>query len=83
MESRTAGQKEGQTLFHRTFPVMVRGPKRKFTTVQKQYQVDLLRIITLKNFTLILMNCTFKISKIYLKQKVFFYEFTETKKRRK
>ena len=34
-----------------------------------------------ENIHLNLLNCTFKISKIYLKQKVFSYEFTETKKR--
>ena len=83
MECRTAGQKEGQTLFHRTLPMKARGTKTKFTAVQKQYPADLLRIITLKKFTTIPLNCTFKISKIYLKQKVYFYEFTDTKKRRK
>ena len=29
-----AGEKEGQTLFHRTLLVMTRDPKRKFTTVE-------------------------------------------------
>ena len=33
IECRTAGQKEGQTLFHRTLPVMTRDQKRKFTSL--------------------------------------------------
>ena len=40
-EGRTPGQTDRQAIFHITLLAMATGLKREFTTVQKQYPVDL------------------------------------------
>ena len=57
--------------------------KKELATVQNEQPMDQLIVLPLNIFATILLNCSFKISKIYLTKKIFTEGFTETWKRRK
>ena len=59
------------------------GAKKKIHNSSKTMSSTSLNNNYFKIFTSILLNCYFKISKIYLTQRVFSYEFTDTRKIRK
>ena len=45
--------------------------KKELATGQKEYPIDQLIVLPLNIFTRILLNCSFKIGKIYLTKKYF------------
>ena len=55
--------------------------KKELVAVQNEQRIDQLIVLPLNIFAKILLNCSFKISKIYLTKKIYSEGFTETWKR--
>ena len=55
--------------------------KKELVAVQNEQRIDQLIVLPLNIFAKIQLNCSFKISKIYLTKKIFSEGFTETWKR--
>ena len=55
--------------------------KKELVAVHNEQRIDQLIVLPLNIFAKILLNCSFKISKIYLTKKIFSEGFTETWKR--